>query len=210
MQIYDVSMTISPQMVIWPGDTPLEINLTTDMKAGSHHNLSGLRLSAHTGTHVDAPLHFIDDGAAIETLDLDMLIGPALLLHLPDEVTRITAAILELLKIPPGLERLLLRTRNSSRRIYEQREFQEDFVGLAPDGAEWLVTRGVRLIGLDYLSVAEYKNSQAVHLPLLAAGVILLEGLTLADIPPGLYQLICLPLKLKGVEGAPARVVLIR
>jgi arylformamidase len=179
------------------------------MDAGAHDNVSRLGCSVHTGTHVDAPHHFLNDHRTVEHLSLDLLIGQARVVQIPEDVGLINADILEKSQIPPRTERLLLKTRNSLLWRGGEREFKKDFVGVSADGAEWLVLFGVKLVGIDYLSIAPYKQSAATHQTLLKPGIIILEGLDLSAVPPGTYELFCLPLKLTGSDGAPARVVLI-
>jgi arylformamidase len=208
MPIYDISQPISESLVVWPGDPPVRITRPAHLDRGDLMTLSRLDMSAHTGTHVDAPAHFVAGGLAVDGLALDVLVGPAWVVHTLD-AGLITADLLASSAIPPGTERLLLRTRNSDRWMQGKGPFFQDYVGVTQDGAQWLLDRGVRLVGIDYLSVAAYDDTVAVHRLLLHAGVILVEGLSLGGIAPGSYRLVCLPLKLAGVEGAPARAILI-
>ena len=209
MQIYDISISISPDMPVWPGGPAVVLEKVSSMDLGAHDNVSRLACSVHTGTHVDAPHHFLNDHRTVEALSLDILTGPAWVIQIPDEVTLITAGILEKAAIPSGTLRLLLKTRNS--RLWElgNKEFSMDFVGLSLDGAEWLVQVGVKLVGIDYLSIAPYKQSIPSHQTLLKPGIIILEGVDLSGITPGTYDLYCLPLKLVGSDGAPARAILV-
>jgi arylformamidase len=208
MSIYDVSVTLSPDLPVWPRDAQIEFERTSDMAAGAKANVTRISLSAHAGTHLDAPLHFIGDGEDVTTLDLETLIGPAQLVEATD-VDVIDATVLDSLSIPTGIERLLIKTRNSQLWSEAESTFHTDFVAVAESGAVWLVEHGIRLVGVDYLSVAPYGHSARTHVILLQAGVIPVEGLNLSTVQPGRYQLICLPLKLAGCEGAPARVVLV-
>ena len=205
MKIYDVTQPISPAMPVWPGDSPVRLARVRSMDKGERNNLSEMACSVHIGTHVDAPLHFIAGGIDIPALSLDALIGPARLVELPD-VDKITVASLSRLDLR-GVTRVLFKTRNGrlSRDV-----FQKAFVAIAPDAAGWLVEHGVRLVGIDYLSVERFGGDGSVHRSLLGAGVVLVEGLDLAAAPQGDYTLYCLPLKLVGSEGAPARVVLVQ
>ena len=179
-----------------------------DMAHGDIATDTTLNFSVHTGTHVDAPCHFVAGGTSVEQMPLDILMGPAVVVYLPD-AEAITAATLESLSLPPGTQRLLLRTRNSHLWQNRVREFQPDFVALTADAAQWVVDRGLRLIGVDYLSVQRFYDGPETHHILLGAAVVVIEGLNLTDVEPGQYQLVCLPLKLEGVEGAPARAVLL-
>jgi arylformamidase len=207
MRIHDISIGISPVMPVWPGNPGVELERVQKIEPGSHANVSRLALGAHTGTHVDAPRHFVEDGAGVETLPLDILVGRALVIHLP-RADRITAAVLDKAKIPPRTRRLLIRTRNSLWWQTPGGEFHTDFVGVAADAATWLVEHKVELIGVDYLSVAPWKESYDTHRILLLAGVVVVEGLNLVNIKPGRYDLTCLPLKLIGADGSPARAIL--
>jgi arylformamidase len=210
MKIFDITLTISPNMPVWPGDPNVVLELIESMDKGAHANVTRLDMSAHAGTHVDAPHHFLNNGLTVETLALDVLTGPALVVRLADELDRITAEALEAANIPVGTRRLLLRTRNSDLWQRGEKEFFTGFVGISADGAEWLTRRGVRLVGIDYLSIAPYKQSEATHKILLGAGIVLLEGADLHKVQPGAYELFCLPLKLFGSDGAPARAILIQ
>jgi len=208
MRIYDISLMISPDMPIWPGDPNVVLERVKKLEDGSHSNVSRLDLSVHTGTHVDAPYHFLTKGKTVETLSLSHLTGRVYVTYLPD-VTQITAKVLERAEIPPRTRRILFKTRNSN--IWERHEpdFQTNFVAITSDGADFLVKRGIKLVGVDYLSVAPFGESLSTHQILLSAGVIVVEGLDLSQVPPGRYTLYCLPLKLAGSDGAPARAILI-
>ncbi len=208
MQIYDISLTISPHIIVWPGDPNVVLERFEKIEAGGDANVSRLELSAHTGTHVDAPYHFIPEGVSVEKLSLKTLIGRAYVLYLPD-VNEITAAVLERSEIPPRTRRLLFKTRNSKYWTRQPEEFQVDFVAISPDGAQFLVDRGVKLVGVDYLSVAPYQNGRPTHEILLRAGIVVVEGIDLSKVSQGRYTLYCLPLKLAGADGAPARAILI-
>ena len=208
MKIYDVSLPISPAMPVWPGDARVVLEKTSSMDAGAHDNISRLACSVHTGSHVDAPHHFLNDHRTVESLALDILVGMAQVVQLPEEIKSVSAEVLEKAGLPTGIERLLLKTSNS--RLWERGEntFYTDFVGISADGADWLVRYGIQLVGIDYLSVAPYHHSIPTHRSLLSAGIIVVEGLDLSGVEPGSYTLTCLPLKLVGSDGAPARVIL--
>jgi arylformamidase len=208
MKIYDVSLPISPALPVWPGDPAVVLEQVSSMDAGAHDNVSRLACSVHTGTHVDAPHHFLNDHRTVESLALDILIGPARVVEIAEEARVVSADVLEKAGLPAGTERLLLKTSNS--RLWERREqtFFAGFVGISEDGADWLVRNGIKLVGIDYLSVAPYHQSVPTHRTLLTAGIIIVEGLDLSAIQPGYYELYCLPLKLVGSDGAPARVIL--
>lgn len=208
MVIHDISVTISESLAVWPGDPAIRISQPSHLERGDMATISRLDFSVHSGTHVDAPAHFIQGGPGVDALDLNVLVGPALVVH-ELETDILSAQVLASLQIPPGTERLLIRTRNSDNWARRDAAFDEGFVAISEDGAYWLVERGVRLVGVDYLSVAPYAEPVATHHVLLGAGVIALEGLDLSHIAPGLYQLVCLPLKIAGGDGAPARVILV-
>ncbi len=209
MQIYDISLPISPLLPVWPGDPSVVLERVSSMDKGAHDNVSRLACGVHTGTHVDAPNHFLNDQRTVETLSLEVLTGPVQVVQIPDDVTLVTAAILEKVEISSGIFRLLLKTRNSLLWEQHVKEFSPGFVGVSLDGAEWLVQSGMKLVGIDYLSIAPYKQSIPTHRALLGPGVVILEGLDLSAVSPGIYTLYCLPLKLVGSDGAPARAILI-
>jgi len=209
MKIYDITLPISPDMIVWPGDPPVVLEQVSSMDAGAHDNVSRLACGVHTGTHVDAPHHFLNNHHTVESLSLDVLIGPACVVQIPDEVDVVTAEVLVKAAIPSGTSRLLLKTRNSQCWERGEKTFDEKFVGVSADGAAWLVQYEVKLIGIDYLSVAPYKQSVPTHRTLLGAGIIVVEGLDLSAVKPGSYGLYCLPMKLVGSDGAPARAILI-
>lgn len=208
MPIYDISLPISDSLVIWPKDPPVRITQPRHFDMGDHAIVSHIEMSAHAGTHLDAPAHFLRDGATLDDLDLELLVGPALLVDAGD-ARSLTSETLAHLGIPRDTDRLLLRTRNSDLWAEGSIGFHEDFVAITEDGAQWLIERGVRVVGIDYLSVAPYGDTGPTHRALLRAGVIPIEGLNLNGIQPGTYQFVCLPLRLAGAEGAPARAILI-
>lgn len=185
----------------------VRLNRMASLEAGDAFTLTELTMSVHAGTHVDAPAHYVRGGAGADALPLDVLIGPALVLETGD-ADAITADVLARLNIPEGSTRLLFRTRNSARGLMTAPDFHTDFVAITADGAEWLVTRGVRLVGVDYFSVAPYDALASTHQILLRAGVVIVEGLNLSPVTPAAYTFICLPLKLKDADGAPARAIL--
>ncbi len=210
MQIFDISNAVSTGMVTWPDNPPVAITRAQDQARGDTATVSDLHMGVHTATHVDAPIHFVPGGTGTDTLDLTVLVGPALVVAVPPAAPAITAAVLDGLPIPPGTERVLFQTRNSAFWQEEHPRVHQDFVAVAEDGAEWLVARGVRLVGVDYLSVAPWGAAVPTHRVLLEAGVIPVEGLNLSGVAPGLYTLVCLPIKLRDCDGAPARAILIR
>ncbi len=208
MRTYDISLTISPSLPTWPGDPSVVLERVDKIEDGSNANVSRIEMGVHTGTHVDAPYHFLAGGKTVECLNLNLLTGRAYVLHLPD-VNTITAGVLEKAQIPPRTRRVLFKTRNSNHWKNQENQFQTDFVALSADGAEYLIRRGVKLVGVDYLSVAPFKDSRPTHEILLSAGVVIVEGLDLSGVTQGRYTMYCLPLKLAGSDGAPARAILI-
>ena len=172
------------------------------MDRGDRFSITRMDISAHTGTHVDAPAHFVAGGAGVDSLDLDVLIGPALVVDAACGKCAIGGCA-GVARDPGRNPRVLFRTRNSELWRAPHTVFDEDFVAIPADGASWLVEHGVRLVGVDYLSVAPFADSAPTHQILLAAGVIAVEGLNLSEIEPGEYQLCCLPLKIAGADGAP-------
>ncbi len=209
MKTYDISLTIFPGMTVWPDDPQVELERMSKLEDGRNSNGSRMAMSVHTGTHVDAPYHFLKDGSTVEKMSLKVLIGRAYVIQIADDIDLITPKELEEAGIPPRTRRVLIRTRNSKIWQKDLRNFHTDYVGISAEAAEVLVKRGVKLIGVDYLSVAPYKNTKPTHLALLKAGMVIVEGLNLSQVPHGRYNLICLPLKLEGRDGAPARAVLI-
>jgi arylformamidase len=210
MTIYDISLTISPTLPTWPGDPGLELEQFESMDKGADANVTRISSSVHLGTHVDAPHHFLNVGRTVEVLSLEVLTGPCYVVQFPDGVESITADVLDRVEITPGLKRVLFGTSNSHFWANGEKEFQTDFVALSEDGAEWLVKHGIELVGVDYLSVAPYGDSTPTHKVLLEAGVVVVEGLNLANVVRGFYDLYCLPLKIEGSDGAPARAILIQ
>ena len=207
MPIYDVTVPIRSGMPIYEGDPPVKIEAASSLASGDSANVSFLHLGAHTGTHVDAPAHFIESAAKIDSLPLDVLIGPARLIHVAEDRTEIDSEFLSSCDLE-NVERIIFRTRNSG---FWESGFRKDFTHLLPEAAEMLVNRGVKLVGIDYLSIEKFHSGHhRTHIALLSRGVVIVEGLNLSDVPAGDYELICLPLKIaEGAgDGAPARVVL--
>jgi arylformamidase len=199
VQILDVSVPLRPGMPIRPGDPELEVGLADAIADGADANVTRLALGAHTGTHVDAPVHFLEGAAGVEELPLDALVGPCVVVEADDVGGELPAAA-----VPSGAERVLFRTRNSE--LWERDGFVDGSVCRSAAAAEEVVRRGIRLVGIDYLTI----GGAEAHRILLAAGVVPLEALDLRDVEPGPYTIVCLPLKIVGADGAPARTVLLR
>jgi arylformamidase len=208
-KIIDISLPLSTRVPIWPGNAGFELQQVKRLSSGDSSNVSKLLLGTHTGTHVDAPRHFADDGRPVDELALADLVGPCLVAEVPVAHGRtvISAAQIERAAGTPPAERLLLKTPNSA--LLGTPQFTPEYASLSVEGAQWLVDHGVRLIGIDYLSIEGFKVPGApTHHILLNAGIVIIEGLNLAHVDPGSYELTCLPLPLVGSDGAPARVIL--
>lgn len=207
MKLIDVTVPIDSNLATYPGNTPFTLESVKRMARGDHSNVSSLHMSAHGGTHVDAPWHSFDDGAGVESLPLEMLCGRT---RVVEVTTRraVTAEDLAGFDLREDV-RLLLKTHNS--RLWGTPEFHEDFIGVTEGGARFLVDRGVKVLGVDYLSVEQHGTPGApAHRVLLGGGTIVIEGLNLRDVDPGTYEMFCLPLPVVGADGAPARVILRR
>ena len=202
----DISVPIYSGMVHWPDNPPVQIERMMDLEHGDAANVSKLELGAHTGTHMDAPRHFFADGAGLDEMPLEAAIGPARVIQI-DHQNAILPTELEAYHLQSG-ERVLFRTRNSER-CWKSDQFIEDFVYISAEAASYLVERKVRTVGIDYLSVGGYVyDGIETHQILLEAGVWLIEGLDLSSVTPGIYELVCLPLRVVGADGAPARAIL--
>lgn len=207
--VYDVSLPIRNGGLVYPGNPAISITAQQAISQGAGANVSRLDLGSHTGTHVDAPKHFFDDGAGVDALSLDVLMGPARLLTFDDSVLSIGEAELSAHDLT-GVTRILLKTRNSAWLASGSTEFHPDYTYVAPDGAEYLASLGVKLVGVDYLSVEQFHSGHhKTHRTLLERGIIIVEGLLLSDVPAGTYELRCLPILFPGLDGAPARAVLV-
>ena len=204
-RIYDVTVPLSKDVPTFPGDPRFEMDFAHRIEDGKPYNVAYLKLGAHAGTHVDAPFHFLRDGRTVDQLPLDVLMGKARVVEVAsrDVIGRADVESADL----GGATRVLFKTRNSG--TLRRPEFREDFVALAPEAAAWLVKAGLTLVGVDYLSVEKFGSSDfAAHHALLGAGVVIVEGLDLSEVPPGDYEMACLPLRIVGADGSPARVVL--
>jgi arylformamidase len=208
MKIIDITLNIFPGMPVWPGDDPVTLERRSKIENGDNANISYLGLSAHTGTHVDAPYHFLPEGGTVDNLSLDALVGPAQVVQVPSNVEVIDADAIDNLHLEPVVERILFKTTNSDYWVRPEDPFNQHFIAVDESGAKALVERGIKLVGIDYLSISPYKRSRPTHELLLGAGMVILEGLNLGEVSAGKYMLYCLPMKLKGADGAPARVIL--
>jgi arylformamidase len=205
MKLIDVSVPLDGNLPTYPGNAPFSLEATKRIARGDSSNVSAIHMSAHAGTHVDAPRHFFDSGAGTDALPLEMLLGRARVIEItarrgigPDELAAVDLS---------EDVRLLIKTHNSW--LWGTSEFQPSYVGVTEAGARHLLAHGIKVLGVDYLSVEEFKKPGApAHHVLLGGGTIVIEGLNLQDVNPGIYEMYCLPLKIVGADGAPARVVL--
>jgi arylformamidase len=207
MTLIDVSVPLDPNLPCYPGNTPFRLELIKQIARGDSSNVSTLHMSAHAGTHVDAPRHFFDDGAGVDGLPLEMLVGRARVVEVgsPRGIGADELAALDL----SADSRVLIKSSNS--RLWGSPDFHTDYAGVTETGARYLVDHGIKVVGVDYLSVEEFrKPGSPAHHVLLSAGTIVIEGLNLVEVDPGVYEMFCLPLRVVGSDGAPARVVLRR
>ncbi len=204
MQIYDVTVPVHPRMPVYPGDPPVVLEPRAQMSKGDPANVCYCGMGTHTGTHVDAPFHFIETGRKLHEIPLNLMVGRARVV----EVTSRKIDVETLSRLDLGEHiRVLFKTRNS--QLWQQEAFSPDYVFITPEAAAKLVANGVKLVGIDYLSVEEYGSETfPTHVELLSNGVVILEGLDLRAVDAGDYELLCLPLKLMDSDGAPARVIL--
>lgn len=206
MEWIDITVPISSGMTGWPGDPPVSVERFSDQGKGADYNASRLLINTHTGTHMDAPMHFISDGYGIDSLPIDAVVGPARVIEISDPHS-ITREELESYGIGEG-ERILFKTRNSLEPWYDM-PFHEDYVALGVEGARLLAEKRTRLVGVDYFSAALYGDeAAATHKALLGAGVWIVEGIILSNVQPGDYELICLPLRIENCDGSPVRVLI--
>ncbi len=210
MRIHDVSLTLSPDLPVWPGDPQVSLERVRKIEEGANSNVSKLTLHVHSGTHIDAPVHFINEShTGVDKIPVSQMLGHCCVVEIPEDATQITAEVLQQVHMPNSIKKFLFKTKNSQYWAKADKEFHTDFVGISEDGAKYLVEMGVELVGVDYLSVAPYKQSRPTHEAFLKAGVLIIEGLDLSQVGEGYYSLFCLPLKLAGSDGAPARVILV-
>jgi arylformamidase len=209
-EIIDITVPFRTDLPLWPGDPPPRMSLMKSVEGGYRCDVTRLDFGVHYGTHLDAPCHFIEGGGGVDSLDLDVLVGPCVVAEIP-KLREIGPAELDALDLPAGTTRLLLKTRNSALWAKPDHAFATDYAALTADGARWVVARGIRLIGIDYLSIQLYDDPvSTTHVVLLGAGVVIVEALDLRAAAPGAYGLACLPMKLAGRDGAPVRAILTR
>lgn len=204
MKLYDISVPLAEGLPTWPGDPELLLEPVLLLEDGDGARVSRITLGDHAGTHLDAPAHMLPDGTTLDEVPLSLLIGRALVADLRGHGE---IGVPELAGLPlAGVERLLLRTDNSA--LWREPAFRRDYAALNDEGAAYLVSRGVRLVGIDYLSIERFGGDGSVHRTLLGNGVVILEGLDLSAVAAGDYELVCLPLRIAGAAGAPARAIL--
>jgi arylformamidase len=208
-EIIDITVPLAPGIPTWPGDPVMSSVPFVETAKGDVCNLSTHTMSGHTGTHVDAPFHFVHEGARLDQEPLDRWYGECQVVEIPAERAEIDIVDLEAAGILPETTRLLFKTGNGARWRPYPMPFEEDYVAVTPAGARWIVDRGLQLVGIDYLSIEGWKDTENLtHKTLLGAGVLIIENLNLTAVEPGLYYLMCLPLNLTGADGAPARAIL--
>lgn len=208
---YDISVPISTATTTWPGDPKVAVRQVASIANGDESNISLIRICVHTGTHIDAPRHFLDDGKTIDQIVLKKLVGPTLVMQINEDIDVITGEVLKqhpLFRSLEQVKKVLFKTRNSHYWYDGVNEFREDYVGLDQTAAQLLAERDMELVGVDYLSIATFKTTETPHKILLRKEVVLLEGIDLNAVPEGRYELICLPLLIRGCEGSPVRAIL--
>jgi arylformamidase len=206
-RLIDVSVALERELPSWPGSTGHRTHRSMSIEAGDAANVTQLEMDVHAGTHVESSLHFLADGQPLSSVPLEELIGPAEVVEV--DGSAVTPATLEATGIRRDTSRLLIKTANSARWHADHPAFDPSYVALTEEAAGWLVDLGIRLVGIDYLSIQRYEDSPETHRILMRAGVVIVEGLDLTEATPGNYDLVCLPLRLSQAEAAPARVILI-
>ncbi|MDO9546270.1 MAG: cyclase family protein [Pelolinea sp.] len=209
MKIIDITIPLSERTPVWEGDKGISITRVAKIEKGSDFNVSRIELGVHTGTHIDGPFHLLEGGNTVDQIPLGSLVGKVQVVEIPSEITVINEKCLKDLEIDPQIDRILFKTSNSCYWETDPYGFNKEFVALNTDGAQYIADLGVRLIGVDYFSVSSYDDLIAPHVILLERGIILLENIDLRCVVPGIYTLICLPIKLIGTDGAPVRAVLL-
>ena len=208
MKIIDITIPLSERTPVWEGDKSVSINRVAKIGEGSDFNVSRIELGVHSGTHIDGPFHLIEDGNTVDKIPLDSLVGKAQVIEIPSGITVINEEYLRSLEFDPQNSRVLFKTSNSNYWETDPYAFNREFVALNTDGAQYLADLGLCLIGVDYFSVSAYDDLIPPHVILLEHGIVLLENIDLRGVSPGVYTLICLPIKLIGTDGAPVRAIL--
>jgi arylformamidase len=207
--IIDISVGLTDSIPVWPGSTGFDLQFTSKLITGVSSNNSKIECDVHVGTHIDAPSHFIEGGLTVENLSLDKMIGDVYVVDLQN-INMIDEKILSAQKYPENLKKLLIKTDNSYLWSRNETKFNKDYVALTEDGAQWIVDNNIDLVGIDYLSIQRFNDPSTTHEILLKHEVVILEGICLSNVEQGCYELLCLPIKIVGADGAPARAVLIK
>jgi len=208
MKIFDITIPLSEETPAWEGERGVTVTQSALKGEGSDYNISRYELSVHSGTHIDAPYHVLTDGMGVDSIPLGKLIGPVQVIEIPDGISIITDDVLREMQIMRNASRILLKTSNSKLWDIIPAVFTSDYAGIDTSGATYILSSGIGLVGIDYFSISHYTDLLHPHELLLGSNVVILENLDLRDIEPGTYVLYCLPLKLTGTDGAPARVIL--
>ncbi len=206
MKIIDISTPANSRTILWPGNAGLTVKTVARIGGTHAHNESLIQMNVHTATHIDAPLHFIKNGQSIDNVNLEHCIGPAYVVEVRNK-KEITEKDVEGLELPKGITRILFKTSNSAR--WKKKKFDEQYVGLTPAASRALVKKKIKLVGIDYLSIAKFSDAQEVHQILLGNKIVILEGINLSKVKVGKYELVCLPVCLTNLEAAPTRAILL-
>jgi arylformamidase len=204
----DISMSLRQKLPVWPGDPEIILEPVSRIANGDPANVTGVNFGTHAGSHIDAPNHFYDDGGTLESIALERLIGPCLVVDFSHLNEDISAEDFSAANIPEGTRRILLKTPNSKLWSTTPDAFSWEYIGITADGAQWLVDREIDFVGIDYLSVEPSDSDGETHRIMLGAGQIILETIDLRHVEPGLYTLYCLPLRIDGADGSPSRAIL--
>ncbi len=210
MEIIDISIPLSNQTPVWEGDEGISIEQVAFKGKASDFNISRIEMGVHAGTHIDSPFHLNSQGYTVDKIPLETLIGPVSILEISPEWPAINSEALKASGFKPGIERIILKTRNTRYWIDDPYGFHGEFLGINTEGAKYLAGQGIKLVGIDYFSASPKHDLVTPHEILLEAGIVILENAYLVDVEPGEYNLLCLPLKLLGTDGAPVRAVLTR
>ncbi len=208
MKIFDITLPLSNQTLVWEGDKGITIEQVEFINKGSDFNVSNAEFGVHAGTHIDAPYHLDDNGYSVDKIPLYKLVGKIQVLKIDDSIDLITKEILLESGFLPGTERLLLKTRNTKKWFNSSHQFDRDYAAIDSTAATFLAEAGIIFVGIDYLSISPYDDLKAPHQILLNAGIVILENAYLVSVDAGEYNLFCLPLNLVGTDGAPVRAIL--
>ncbi len=209
MNIIDISIPLAEKTPVWEGDKGISVPRVAKIEEGSDFNVSRIELGVHAGTHIDAPFHVFEKGNTANQIPLDTLIGCVQVVEIPDGISVIDKNCLMKLNFQDGIDRILFKTSNSVYWETDPFSFNKEYVAINSEGAMYLADMDLRLIGVDYFSVSPYDDLKQPHMILLDRGIVLLENIDLRQVVPGTYELICLPMKIIGTDGAPVRAVLI-